>query len=159
MASTAAQEILVKGARALAHGDPPEFGLDGLLSVVVDQLAIESAVIVAPEPSSGRLVIVSSNGLGEPASAGLIEALRDPDHPIARTLRDPVPTFDVLPTRPGGPALRSHLPLVFTRDGSDVVLGVLALAHHHPTAVDARQLLVATADLAAVALETGRPTG
>jgi GAF domain-containing protein len=159
VSSTAAQEILVRGARALAHADPRGSGLENLLAAVADQLDVESAAIIAPDPSSGRLVIVSSIGLGDPAVAGLTEALRDPDHPIARTLGDPVPTFDVLPTRPGGPALRSHLPLMVTRDGSNAVLGVLALAHHHPLEADARQLLVAAADLAAVALETGRPTG
>jgi hypothetical protein len=159
VSSTAAQEILVHGARALARADPRGSGLDSLLSVVADELDIESAAIVAPDPSSGHLVIVSSIGLGEPAIAGLTQALGDPDHPIARTLGDPAPTFDVLPTRPGGPALRSHLPLIVARNGSDVVLGVLALAHHHPIEVDARQLLVAAADLAAVALEAGRQMG
>jgi len=58
-----------------------------------------------------------------------------------------------LPTRPGGPALRSHLPLVITRAGSDRVLGVLALAHHQPIDAASRQLIEAAADLAAVALE------
>ena len=37
--------------------------------------------------------------------------VRDPAHPIARTLVDGFATFDVKPMAPGGPALRSHLPL------------------------------------------------
>jgi GAF domain-containing protein len=158
MSSTAAEQILVHGARALAHADPRGSGLESMLSVVADQLDVESAAVVALDPSSDRLVIVASIGLGDPAIAGLTEALRDPDHPIARTLRDPVPTFDVLPTRPGGPALRSHLPLVITRAGSDRVLGVLALAHHRPIDAASRQLIEATADLVAVALERGGAT-
>ena len=153
MPNDAAQEILVRGAQALAHADPLGSRLESLLAVLTEQLDVESAAIVAPDPSSDRLVIVASIGLGDPAIAGLTEALRDPDHPIARTLRDPIPTFDVLPTRPGGPALRSHLPLVITRAGSDRVLGVLALAHHHPIDAASRQLIEAAADLAAVALE------
>ena len=57
---------------------------------------------------------------------------RPPGHPVARTMHETMPTFDVLPTGPGGPALRSHLPLVVTRGGTDSVLGVLALAHDAP---------------------------
>ncbi|HLQ49484.1 MAG TPA: GAF domain-containing protein, partial [Candidatus Dormibacteraeota bacterium] len=66
---------------------------------------------------------------------------------------DPGPSFDVLPTAPGGPALRSHLPLAVARGGSDTVLGVLALAHHRPLDAESRQLLEAAADLAAIAIE------
>jgi len=46
-----------------------------------------------------------------------------------------------------------------TRAGSDRVLGVLALAHHRPLDTDARQLLEAAANLAAVALAIGGPMG
>jgi GAF domain-containing protein len=156
VSSEAAREILVHGARAIAHSDPG-LGLDNLLDVTAEQLDIESAVIVvvdAPE----RLRIVASTGLAEPVIAGLAEAIRNPAHPIARTVREPGPSFDVLPTAPGGPALRSHLPLAVARDGSDTVLGVLALAHHHPLDAESRELLEAVADLAAVALERLKPT-
>jgi GAF domain-containing protein len=149
--SEAAREILVRGARAIAHSDPGQ-GLDNLLAVIAEQLDVESAVMVmvdAPE----RLRIVASTGLAEPAIAALTEALRNPAHPIARTVGDPGPSFDVLPTAPGGPALRSHLPLAVTRGGSESVLGVLALAHHRPLDADSRELLQAAADLAAIAIE------
>ena len=67
-------------------------------------------------------------------------------------------TVDVRPMAPGGPALRSHVPLTVTRDGRTSVLGVLALAHEAPLGPDAVELLDAAADLAAVALErTGEP--
>lgn len=158
LSSDAAQEILVRGTRALAHAEPRGSGLESLLAVITEQLDVESAAIVVPDPSFDGLVIVASHGLGEPAVAGLTAALRDPGHPIARTLADRISTFDVLPTRPGGPALRSHLPLVVTRAGSDKMLGVLALAHQRPMDADARQLLEAAADLAAVALETDGST-
>jgi GAF domain-containing protein len=149
--SEAAREILVRGARAIAHSNPGQ-GLDNLLAVIAEQVDVESAVIVvvdAPE----RLSIVASTGLAEPAIAGLAEALRNPAHPIARTIGDSGPSFDVLPTAPGGPALRSHLPLAVTRGGSDTVLGVLALAHHRPLDAESRDLLQAAADLAALAIE------
>jgi hypothetical protein len=73
-------------------------------------------------------------------------------------VREPSPTFDVQPTVPGGPALRSHLPLIIATEGADAVLGVLALAHHDPLDAEARLLLEATANLAAVAVQLGRVT-
>ena len=152
MSSEAAQEILVRGARALAHSEPAGETLDALLAVIAEQLDVESAVIVVVD-EPGRLRIVASTGLPEPAVTGLADALRNPAHPIARTVTAPNPSFDVLPTQPGGPALRSHLPLGVTRDGSNAALGVLALAHHRPLDAGSRQMLAAAADLAAVALE------
>jgi len=152
VSSEAAQEILVRGARAIAHSDSLGPGLEALLAVVGEQLDVESAVIVVVD-GPVRLRIVASTGLPDPVVAGLVEALRNPQHPIARTVRDPVPSFDVLPTAPGGPALRSHLPVAVTRDGSDTVLGVLALAHHRPLDAGTRLMLEAVADLAAVAIE------
>ena len=144
VSSEAAREILIQGARALAHADDLRPSLDILLGAIAAQLDVESAVIVVVDgPEQLRII----------ASVGLAEALRNPAHPIARTVDDPVPSFDVLPTNPGGPALRSHLPLTVTRDGSDTVLGVLALAHHRPLDAGSRQLVEATADLAAVAVE------
>lgn len=152
MSSEAAQEILVRGARALAHSDPARSSLDTLLAVIAEQLDVESAVIVVVDGAK-PLSIVASTGLPEPAIAGLTEALRNPAHPIARTVTESVPSFDVLPTAPGGPALRSHVPVAVTRDGSRAVLGVLALAHHRPLDAGSRQMLEAAADLAAVAVE------
>jgi GAF domain-containing protein len=157
VSSDAAREILVRGARALARSDPGRPGLDDLLAVIAEQLDIESAVIVVAD-GSGHLAIVASVELEDPAIAGLTEALRNPGHPIARTVADPVPSFDVLPSVPGGPALRSHLPLTVTRDGTSTVLGVLALAHQRPLGPEPRQLLEAAADLAALAVERGRPS-
>jgi hypothetical protein len=151
VSSEAAQEILVRGARAVAHSDSPGSGLEALLAVVGEQLDVESTVIVVVRRPD-ELGIVASTGLPDPAIAGLAEALRNPQHPIARTVADPVPAFDVLPTAPGGPALRSHLPIAVTRDGSDTVLGVLALAHHRPLDRGTRLMLLAVADLAAVVI-------
>ncbi len=54
---------------------------------------------------------------------------------------------------PGGPALRSHLPLIVRRDGADRVVGVVALAYDHPIDPDQRPTLEAVADLAAVAID------
>jgi hypothetical protein len=155
--SNAALEILVRGARALARGEAPGPTLEALLGVIAEQLDIESAVVVVVD-GPDRLRIVASTGLPEAAVAGLAEALRNPGHPIARTVQERVSSFDVLPSVPGGPALRSHLPLTITRDGAETVLGVLALAHHRPMDAKSRVLVDAAADLAAAALKHGEVT-
>ena len=82
--------------------------------------------------------------------------MRDPGHPIARTFAAPVATYDVRPMNPGGPALRSHLPMIVRADRIDRVVGVLALAYDRPIAADERPILEAVADLAAVAMERDR---
>ena len=101
----------------------------------------------------GALEIAATYGLDAAATAGLAAACQNPDHPIARTFATPTPTFDVLPTRPGGPALRSHVPLAVDREGTEILVGVLALAHDRPLAPAARPVLLASADLAAVAID------
>ena len=156
MSDAAAREILIAGARALAHADGLEPTLQMLLASVAEQLEVELAVIVIVTDEPDHLAIVASIGLGDADLAGLAAAVREPGHPIARTVTTPVASFDVSPTRPGGPALRSHLPLIVTRDGSDIVLGVLALAHDRPIDPAMRPLAQASADLAAVAIERWR---
>jgi hypothetical protein len=159
LSSDVAREILVRGARALARSAGTQPALVALLAAVTEQLEIESAAIVVREGPSDQLAIVATVGLDEAAVAGLTDALRNPAHPIARTFGDPVPTFDVLPTRPGGPALRSHLPLTLTRDGTETVVGVLALAHQQSIDSETRPLVEAAADLAAVAVDRDRAQG
>ena len=158
MSNAAAREILIAGARALAHADGLEPTLQMLLASIGQQREVASAVITIVTEDPDHLAIVASIGLGETAIAGLAAAVRDPGHPIARTVTTPVSSFDVSPTRPGGPALRSHLPLIVRRGGSDVVLGVLALAHDRPIDPAMPPLVQAGADLAAVAIE-GRRAG
>jgi hypothetical protein len=153
----AAREILVAGATALAHVD----GLEPSLEVLTDALArvagAGSAVIVIAGEHGDGLQFAASFGLEGAARAGLAAAIHDPRHPIARTAATGRAGFDVLPTAPGGPALRSHLPLVVTRGGTDTVLGVLALAHERPIPPSVRPVLQAGADLAAVVIERHRP--
>ena len=152
MSEPAARAILLAAARALAHADR----LDGLLAAMAEQAGVESSVIMVVTGPSGALEVAASVGLAEPAITGLVAAVGHPGHPIARTVAVPVASFDVLPTRPGGPALRSHLPLTVTRGGGQTVLGVLALAHDLPIAPEMRPLLQAGADLAAVEIERRR---
>ena len=154
MTGDEARDILVAGAHAVAHGDGLRRTLQRLLDTIAGHGAA-SAAIVMPD-ADGALGIVASFGLDAAAAAGLTGAMTNPGHPIATTMHETTPTFDVLPTVPGGPRLRSHLPLVVTRDGTDAVLGVLALAHEQPIDPSMRPVLQGIADLAAVAMERAR---
>ncbi len=157
MSAAPASEILVVGARALARGG----GLQSTLQLLVDTVAehldgVGSIAVFVRDERTGRLEIAASHGLDDVGVVRLEDAVANPAHPVARTVTESVPSFDVLPTAPGGPRLRSHLPLVVTRDGADTVLGVLALAHDQEVVARSR-LLEAVADLAAVAVERQRP--
>ena len=153
MSDDTAREILIAGGHAIARVD----GLRPTLQALLDSIHVEdvgsAAIVIAGR--DGALEIAASLGLDDGAAAGLTDAIARPGHPIARTMHETTPTFDVLPTGAGGPALRSHLPLVVTRDGRDSVLGVLALAHDEPIDPAMRSILVAVADPAAVAVERG----
>jgi hypothetical protein len=103
---------------------------------------IESAAIFVRRPGSSTLELAAAEGIDGPPLDGLVAAVQNPVHPIARAMDDAVPTFDVRPMNPGGPALRSHLPL-----GG---FGVLAVAHDSSLEQAARDAL---AELAATATE------
>ncbi len=148
--------ILAECARALAHEDGLAPSLQAMLGAIAGRLDIGSAAVVVPNDSSGDLGIVASIGLDAAAAAGLTAAMRNLGHPIVRTFATPVATYDVTPMNPGGPALRSHLPLTVTRAGADRVVGVVALAYDRPIEADTRPLLEAVADLMAVALDRDR---
>jgi hypothetical protein len=122
-------DILVRGARELARmGDLRPF-LDSILTDLAASTSAGSAAIFADNPGDGELRIVASLGLGVEAEAGLAAAVHNPGHAVARTFATGETGFDVLPGAPGGPTLRSHLPLIVSRDGAETVIGVLALAH------------------------------
>jgi hypothetical protein len=114
--------------------------LQSLLDSMAEPIGVSSGVIFIVDPTGG-LEPVARMGLSDETLAGLVEAVRNPAHPIAKTAADGLTTFDVTPMAPGGPALRSHLPLTVTRDGTEQVVGVLALAHEHPIPTEARSAL------------------
>jgi hypothetical protein len=118
---------------------------------VVSDLGMASAAIFVVQRGSDGLVLTAAAGVEGPALERLIEAVRDPAHPISRSVRDDGPTFDLRPVNPGGPALRSHLPLVRQVDGRRDVVGVLAVAHEDALMADDR---VELEKLAAAAAES-----
>jgi len=105
---------------------------------------IESAAVFVARPGSSDLELTGAAGIEGPPLDGLVEAVRNPAHPIARALHDTAPTFDVRPMNPGGPALRSHLPL-----GGR---GVLAVAHEGSLSAVSRSALEELAASAAAIL-------
>jgi hypothetical protein len=108
-------------------------------AVELDEVA--SAVVFVLKPGSSRLQLSAAAGVEGPALERLVVAVGDPAHPIARTAADGVATYDVAPMAPGGPALRSHLPLVEHRSERRTVTGVLAIAHQHRLSPEARRVL------------------
>ena len=131
-----------------------ETALQDILGGVTRDLDVGSSAVFVTDPDGAGLTLVASTGLGDAAAAGLVGAVANPGHPIARTIAVPVATFDVLPTNPGGPALRSHVPLT-GRDG--LVVGVLALAHDHPLEPDRAQVMAAADDLSAAIAQARSP--
>jgi GAF domain-containing protein len=114
------------------------------------QTGSASAAIFLLEPS-GALKLAAAAGItGQPLDR-LMEAVKSPDHPIARTAQDGETAHDVMPMAPGGPALRSHVAMV-GGDAQDRVVGVIALAHQLPLTDDQRraatELAVQAAELA-----------
>ena len=149
MSPDPAGQLFATAARALAGEDGREAILDRLLVAVLDGLEVGSAAFAVVTPTGLRLAATS--GLPDAAAEGLARAIEDPAHPVARTAADGRAAFDVLPTAPGGPALRSHVPLLARQDGADRILGVLAVAHDAPMTPHAAEL-EAIADLAAVTI-------
>jgi hypothetical protein len=109
---------------------------------------IESAAIFVKDQAATRLDLGAAAGVDGAALSGLVAAVQQAEHPIAQAMTDAAPTFNVQPMNPGGPALRSHLPL-----GG---LGVLALAHEAALSAEARQALVGLAASAEGSIRASR---
>ncbi len=131
------------------HGD---LDLQHVVQSAIAEDGVESAVVFVLQPGSSALEVGASAGIEGRALDGLATAVRNPAHPISRTIADDAATFDVQPTAPGGPALRSHVPLVARDDGRRRVKGVLAVAHQHRLDPDSRRVLERLAATAAALL-------
>jgi hypothetical protein len=107
--------------------------LDDVAQAAVGIGDIESAAIFVSRAGSAALELAAAAGIDGPPLDGLVAAVENPVHPIARAMHDAGPTFDVRPMNPGGPALRSHLPL-----GGR---GVLAVAHDATLSAEDRATL------------------
>ena len=105
--------------------EPGQPVLDEMVQAALDVDGIQSAALFAVAPPSTSLELAAAAGIAGPPLDGLVAAVRNPAHPVARALSDEGPTFDVLPMAPGGPRLRSHVPLQVDRDGRREAVGVL----------------------------------
>jgi|GEM_PF-3500455 len=140
--------------------DTPRPGRDTFASIArsaVDHPDIGSAVVFVTAPGATGLVLAAAAEIDGPPLERLEAAVRDPAHPIARTLVEGKPAFDVTPMAPGGPALRSHIPLVVEGDGAAVATGVLAVAHERALDAASRTHLVDLATRAARIPTTTEP--
>jgi hypothetical protein len=115
---------------------------------------VESAVVFVRRAEAPGLDLAAAAGVEGPALDGLVAAVANRGHPISRTVLDGFATFDVQPMAPGGPPLRSHLPLVVDRKGQRTVVGVLAIAHQRALDMAARSELEGLADDAATVAAT-----
>jgi hypothetical protein len=111
-------------------------------SVAIGGIASAATFLTVAGGSDGALTLGGAAGISGPPLDGLVAAVADPAHPIRRSVSDPAATFDVQPMNPGGPALRSHLPI---RTAGGRTLGVLAVAHDEPLTAEARAALEAVA--------------
>jgi hypothetical protein len=114
---------------------------------------VVSAVIFTVPAAGGPLRLAAAAGVDGLPLQRLVEAVRSPEHPIARTLADGFATFDVRPTAPGGPALRSHLPIARAAGSGGRPFGVLAVAHDAPLGETARRRLDDLATSAAASID------
>lgn len=114
---------------------------------------VESAAIFMLPAAGGPLRLAAAAGVDGVPLQRLVEAVKSPEHPIARTLADGFATFDVRPTAPGGPALRSHLPIVRVAGSGGRPVGVLAVAHDAPLGETARRRLENLATSAAASID------
>ena len=115
-------------------------------------------MIFTVAPGSSDLELAAAAGVEGPPLDGLVAAVRNPAHPVTRALSDAEPSFDVRPMAPGGPALRSHIPLRPSAGEGTTAIGVLAVAHELPMSEGDRRLLVALVDRAASVIANSSPS-
>jgi hypothetical protein len=128
---------------------PEMTALRAVVESTIESPEIESAAAFVVPAGSTQLELAAAAGIDGIALERLAEAVRNPQHPIARTMADASASFDVTPTAPGGPALRSHVPLFVGGGVRRRVAGVLAVAHDRPLNRASRERLEALADRAA----------
>jgi hypothetical protein len=134
--------------------DPVTPSLEDVVRDATATGTIGSAAIFLVASAPSTLHLAAAAGIEGRALDGLVAAVANPEHPVARAISDRGPTFDVRPVNPGGPRLRSHLPLVAALDDGPTVVGVLALAHDEPLSDAERQRVV---ELARQAASAARP--
>ena len=132
--------------------EPGQAVLDEVVQAALHVDGIQSAALFVVAPGSTSLELAAAAGIAGPRSTASSPRCATPPIRSLALLNDDGPTFDVLPMAPGGPRLRSHLPLQVDRDGRPEAVGVLALAHDAPLDEGRRAELIALAGTAAAAV-------
>lgn len=127
--------------------------LGTIVRSAIERPEIASAAIFVLPPGATILELGAAAGIEGPALDGLAAAVRNPAHPIARSLADSIPSFNVPPVARGGPALRSHVPVLAQGGRRRTAIGVLAVAHETPLDAPTQRFLVELADQAAGAID------
>lgn len=155
--------ILASVAHAVAHGDDLDQTLRAVVRAAQAGLGVDAAAVFIQDPDQVGLEPAAAAGVAEPVFDRLGEGLGREGDPVAATARDRSPlrltgeaggTFAALT----GSAAAAFEPLVVTRGGIEMALGVLALGWSAETTLDSRQeqLLSTLAALTSVALDHGR---
>ncbi len=153
-------ELLARAAAALAGRSNPDAAVLQLLEGAAGLTGARLAAIFTREPDAGDLRLGVTVGLAPEARVALAaEVGGDPDHPIAVAAREGRPALGRVGTgQDGGATTGVDLPLVVTREGIDLGLGVVSFGWSGEREIDERTLatLRAAADLAAVAIDRDR---
>ena len=158
-------EIFASIADVLAGGGDVDATLASLLDAGVDATGADSGAIYLQDPDRAELEPAVAVGVEEPVFDRLRASVGGNDDPVAATAleRSPLDVRPGSPLRGGfvtdtGSSAAAFRPLVVTRGGIELSLGVLALGWRADRELDPRheRLIGALANLAAIAIDHGR---
>lgn len=140
---------LVSGAAALARGSDLDATLESLVGTAAAAVGATSAAISLQDPDRPGPELTFTVGLDEAAQTALVQAVRDPAHPL---------TVAAIERRDAAAAGIAAFPLVIGRGGIEQGLGAISFtwAGGESPAADELEFLKAVADLVAVAAERFR---
>ena len=140
--------LLAAAGTALAGSDSLDAGLAGLLDAAAEALGADSGVILVADPDRAGLGVGARAGIDEATADALAVAAADPERACGRAMARRELILE-------GSA--AYAPLVVRREGSHLVLGVLAVDRSTGASFDGdRVVLEAVAALAAAAIDRAR---
>ena len=132
--------------------EPGQPVLDEVVQAALHVDGIQSAALFVVAPPSTSLELAAAAGIAGPPLDGLVAAVRDPAHPVARALSTMARRSTSSPWRRvalgSGATSRSRSIAMAGREA----VGVLALAHDAPLDEGRRAELIALAGTAAAAV-------
>lgn len=153
------ETIFAAAVAIVARGRTPEEDLVALLDALVSAVGAEAGSVFVWDAERGALALAASAGLDESAAATLEASVAaDPEHPIARTAHDQVPTLALDSGPLGEASVTSTAPLRLAHEGIEEPIGAIAVERRGPWRLsDAEATLVsAFADLIAITVDRAR---